>query len=289
MSSRDLHDGSTARALADRVGTLERLKLLTMLTYADISAVNPQAMTPWRLEQLWRVYLLAHEELTRELDTERIHGAAGVSPERAAFLEGLPTRYVRTHSEAEIDGHVALARQLETRPLAIEIVHDRSVFRLSLLARDRAGLFAAVAGALSSFGMNILKAEAFGNRCGLVLDTFTFADPSRTLDLNPPEVDRLRATLEKVLAGKSDVKELLRNRPKPTLPSRKARIPARVRFDGEASDTATLLPVSNTTRPLGWSMIHMLTGMVTSRCFSLGTVGINPVIGKGPNMPLVVQ
>ena len=48
MSSRDLYDGSTARALADRVGTLERLKLLTMLTYADISAVNPQAMTPWR-------------------------------------------------------------------------------------------------------------------------------------------------------------------------------------------------------------------------------------------------
>ena len=38
-----------------------------MLTYADISAVNPQAMTPWRLEQLWRAYLLAHEELTREL------------------------------------------------------------------------------------------------------------------------------------------------------------------------------------------------------------------------------
>ena len=44
--------------LADRVGTVERLKQLTMLTYADISAVNPQAMTPWRLEQLWRVYLL---------------------------------------------------------------------------------------------------------------------------------------------------------------------------------------------------------------------------------------
>src|SRR4249920_2633880 len=52
---------------------------------------------------------------------------------------------------------------------------------------------------------------------------------------------------------------------------------------------ATLLPVSNTTRPFGWSMIHMLTGMVTSRCFSFGTVGIRPVIGNGPNMPLVVQ
>jgi [protein-PII] uridylyltransferase len=53
MSSRDLHDPSTARLLAQRIGTLERLKLLTLLTYADISAVNPGAMTPWRLDQLW--------------------------------------------------------------------------------------------------------------------------------------------------------------------------------------------------------------------------------------------
>jgi len=82
-----------------------------------------------------------------------------------------------------------------------------------------------------------------------VLDTFTFADPLRTLDLNPPEVDRLRASLERVLAGKADVKELLRNRPKPTLPSRKARIPARVRFDGDASDTATLIEIVAEDRP----------------------------------------
>ena len=105
------------------------------------------------------------------------------------------------------------------------------------MAPDRPGLFAAVAGTLSSFGMNILKAEAFANRRGLVLDTFTFADPHRTLDLNPSEVDRLRAIAEHVIAGKTDVRELLRNRPKPTLPSRKARIQTRVSFDSEASAT----------------------------------------------------
>src|SRR6267142_3244835 len=55
------------------------------------------------------------------------------------------------------------------------------------------------------------------------------------------------------------------------------------------SEIAALMPVSNPTRPLGWSMTHMLTGMVMSRCFSLGTVGISPVMAKGPNMPLVVQ
>jgi [protein-PII] uridylyltransferase len=51
MTSRDLSDGATAKLLASRVEAVERLKLLTMMTYADISAVNPEAMTPWRLEQ----------------------------------------------------------------------------------------------------------------------------------------------------------------------------------------------------------------------------------------------
>jgi len=260
MTSRDLHDTATALALAERVGTIERLKLLVMLTYADISAVNPQAMTPWRLEQLWRVYLLAHEELTRELETERIHAAAGVSPERAAFLEGLPTRYVRTHSESEIDGHVALARQLETRPLAIEIVHERSVYRLSLLARDRAGLFAAVAGALSSFGMNILKAEAFSNAHGIIVDTFTFSDPHRTLELNPSEVDRLRGIVRKVVEGKQDVEKLLRARPRPVLASRGAKLDPRVAFSNDASEAATLIEIVAEDRPgLLYDLAHAIS------------------------------
>jgi [protein-PII] uridylyltransferase len=62
-------------------------------------------------------------------------------------------------------------------------------------------------------------------------------------------VDRLRSTLERVLAGKTDVKALLRNRPKPVLPSRKARIPARVSFNSEASASATLIEIVAEDRP----------------------------------------
>jgi len=248
MSSRDLHDGATARAVADRVGTIERLKLLTMLTYADISAVNPQAMTPWRLEQLWRVYLLAHQELTKELETERIHSPAGVAPERARFLEGLPMRYVRTHTETEIDGHYQLARQLESRNVAIEIHHERSIYKLVLLTRDRPALFASVAGAISSFGLNILKAEAFTNAESIVVDTFTFADPHRTLELNPTEVDRLRGVVRRVLEGKQEAEKLLRGRPKPLLPA-KARLKPRVAVKNDVSDAATLVEIVAEDRP----------------------------------------
>ena len=249
MTSRDLDDGTTARSLAERLGTIERLKLLTMLTYADISAVNPQAMTPWRLEQLWRVYLLAHDEFTRELETERIRHPGGVSPQHAAFLEGLPTRYLRTHTPAQIEAHFELARQLESRPVAIEIAHERNVYSLTLLTRDRPGLFASVAGAISSFGLNILKVEAFSNAAGVVVDTFTFSDPHRSLELNPPEVDRLRGIVRRVVEGKQDAARLLRGRPKPLLPSRAERLKPRIAFNQEASEAATLIEIFAQDRP----------------------------------------
>src|SRR5260370_680920 len=204
MNSRDLDDPLAIELLAHRVETVERLKALTLLTYGDISAVNPGVMTPWRRSQLWRLFVLTYQELTRELDTHRLEPRPADSPERAAFLEGFPTRYLRTHSAEEIDAHLAMEKTA-AGGVAIDLKKIDDAYRLTLVAQDRPFLFASIAGTLSSFGMNILKAEAFANRRGTVLDTFTFSDPNRTLELNPPEIDRLKSTLERVLVGKTDI------------------------------------------------------------------------------------
>jgi [protein-PII] uridylyltransferase len=250
MQSRDVFDPPTIREVARQVETVERLKALTLVTYADISAVNPTVMTPWRAQQLWQLYLMVYNELTRELESDRIAvEAAAVGPVRAAFLEGFPTRYLRTHTDAAVEAHIALRDKSRARGVAVDVERVDSAWQLTLVATDRAGLFASVAGTLSSFGMNILRAEAFSNRRGLVLDTFTFADPNRTLELNPSEVERLRAVAERVILHKTDVRELLRNRPKPKLPSRKAGIETRVAFDSEAGATATLVEIVAQDRP----------------------------------------
>ncbi len=261
MQSRDLFDPQTIRDVAHQMETVERLKALTLVTYADISAVNPEVMTPWRAEQLWQLYLAVYNELTRELETERIEAVPSGPAERVRFLEGFPMRYLRTHTEQEIDGHMALEEKSRIKKAAVEIRKLESAWQLTLVAADRPFLFASVAGTLSSFGMNILKAEAFANRRGMVLDTFTFEDPLRTLELNPTEADRLRATTERVLAGKTDVRELLRNRPKPVLPSRKARIPATVSFVSEASRTATLVEIVAEDRP---GLLYDLASAISS-------------------------
>jgi [protein-PII] uridylyltransferase len=262
MRSRDLEDPEAIRDLADRVETVERLKALTLVTYADISAVNPTAMTPWRAQQLWRLYVKVHQELTRGLETERISNRVPGPKEWSELLEGLPMRYLRTRSEDEIAGHVALEEHCRARGAAVEVRRLDSVWQLTAIARDRVGLFAAAAGTLAGFGMNILRAEAFSNRRGVVLDTFVFADPHRTLELNPTEVDRLRATAERVLLGKIDVRKLLRNRPKPRTFSRKGRISAAITFDGAASSAATMIEIVAEDRP---GLLYDLASAISSQ------------------------
>jgi [protein-PII] uridylyltransferase len=252
MTSRDLGDPATARHIADDAGTVERLKSLTLMTYADVSSVNPTAMTPWRLEQLWRTYAVAHEELTRELESERIH------PEhngpRAEFLEGFPTRYLRTHTDAEIDRHMELARSGNV----LDVVRHNGTYQMVVIAPDRPYLLASISGALASFGVNILKAEAFANRRGLVLDTFVFADPLRTLELNPSEAERLRDTVTKCILGKTDVKQLLKKRPRPT---GSGRIKPSVTFNNDVSQTATLIEIVAEDRP---GLLYDLTSAISA-------------------------
>ena len=273
INSRDLDDPAVVEALAHSLGTVERLKALTLLTYGDISAVNPGAMTPWRRSQLWRLYLLTYNELTRELEAERIEPRPADSPERAAFLEGFPTRYLRTHSEADIDVHVAMEKLAAVRGgVAIDLKKLEGAYRITLVAEDRPFLFASVAGTLSSFGMNIVKAEAFANWRGTVLDTFTFTDPSRTLELNPTENERLKGTLEGVLLGKTDIAELLQNRPKAALPSKGARLAPSLEFDSKSSPSATLIQLVAEDRP---GLLHDMASAMSSEGCNIEVVLID--------------
>jgi len=254
MSGRDLEDPATARFLTSQVDTQENLRRLALLTYADISAVNPTAMTPWRLEQLWRVYALGLEQLTRELASDRIHDepfAQGdpVSERLAAFLDGFPKRYARTHSREQIEHHLQLAAQSKKEGVAVEISQEAGVYLITVLTHDKPGLFASLCGVLASFGMNIVKGEASSNAQRCILDLIRFTDPLHTLELNPEEIHRLQWTAECVVRGSVQVSDLLKRRRPTRRPASDATIIASVRFNNEASDEATLIDFVGEDRP----------------------------------------
>jgi [protein-PII] uridylyltransferase len=247
IGGRDLDDPATARLLAHRVGTVERLRMLAVMTYASLAASNPSDISPWRLEQFWRAYDDTRQELTRELETDRIRDVPAGPAGLADFVRGFPARYLRARPAAEIESHLRLFDLSRPTGVAVQLDPLEGVYRLVVVARDRPYLFASFAGAISSFGLDILKAEAFANSRGVILDTFVFADPKRALQLNPSEIERLTDLIRRVALGKTDAQRLMRNRPRAD--QRKNASVPQVRFDSEACDTATLIEIVAEDRP----------------------------------------
>jgi [protein-PII] uridylyltransferase len=119
-----------------------------------------------------------------------------------------------------------------------------------LITTDRPFLFASVSGALAAWGMNIVKANAFSNAAGMVVDTFYFTDRFRTLEMNLPEWDRLKKSLASAVKGEVDVAKMLRDRLKSEkADTTKVRIATQIEFDDQCSANSTLMQVLTQDRP----------------------------------------
>jgi len=264
MQRRDIFDAGTVTMFARTVGTQERLQRLTLLTYADIHAVNPEALTPWKAEMLWQLFAATSNHFSRTLDRDRLHASMEVSllaqvrsqtrgakeGEIERFLEGFPRRYLAVHSAAEIAEHFALYQKLKGEPMQTEVKRMRHGFSLSVITADRPALFAKIAGVLAGWGMNIVKADAFANAAGVVLDTFQFVDLHRTLELNPSEIERFRRNLADVVNGKTALEPLLRSRDSAMrAKAPKIAVDTRITFDDSSSLHSTLLEIVTQDRP----------------------------------------
>ncbi len=258
---RDIFNPETVAAFAEKVGTPERLKMLCLLTYADIKAVNPEALTPWKAENVWQLYIGAANYLNRSAD-QRVHDANGeklarlrsLAPVTGAkfkdFVEGFPQRYLRVHSAEEVMQHMEMAEEFGHEPVQVDLKRGRHWYELTLVTRDRASLFATLTGVLAAWGMNIVKANAFSNQAGTVVDTICFTDRFRTLELNLSEWDRFKRSIAAVLAGEADLDKMLRDRQRGEKSVRvKVVVETRIDFDDECSSTSTLLQVIAQDRP----------------------------------------
>jgi len=259
---RDVFDPANVKSFAEKVGAPERLKMLCLLTFADIKAVNPEAMTPWKADSLWQLYIASTNYLSRSAD-ERVHteehssnlahlrSLAPVAGKKINnFLEGLPQRYLRIHGASDVLMHAEMAAQLGQEPIQLSLKQVRHWYELALITTDRPFLFASVSGALAAWGMNIVKANAFSNGAGVVVDTFYFTDRFRTLELNLPEWERLKKSIVEVIGGKADVARMLQDRLRSEkLSGTKVKISTQIEFDDDCSAHSTLVQVLTQDRP----------------------------------------
>ncbi len=222
---RNVDDPAVVEQLADIVGTVSNLRLLTLLTYADIKAVAPGILSDWKRDLLWQLYIGAYARLTRGFgqavigELPDLLGPGASLPEYLdpadlkLFLKGLPRRYLLNTEPREVFEHCRMARSLlETQAPQLRLRHTDARYELCVLATDRQQLFARIVGVLSYFGLNILRGYALSNRQGTILDIFEFTDTAKRLEQNPSERRRCRKLLREAILGKLDVEQLLAGR-----------------------------------------------------------------------------
>ena len=274
LRRRDIFDPETVRELAGKMETPERLKMLTLMTLADIKAVNPEALTPWKTESLWQLYIATANYFNRSVDEERFHPEVAteqverivaLAPKDRSpllkFLNGLPQRYLLSYSPEQVLGHFEMAKRLRSEPVQVGLRQTRDQHELTVISADKPGLFAMLTGILYGWGMDITKASALSNETGVIVDSLYFRDRFRTLELNPSERERFKKSVVSILNGEAPLDRLIEPRLRADNKPVKLKVETKLRFDDGCSPTSTMIEITTQDRPgLLYSISSTLAG-----------------------------
>lgn len=264
---RDIDDPQTLIDFANLVQSPERLKLLLILTCADIRAVGPKVWNGWKAALLRELYYRTVDTLqgglsaeardtrvSRKKDQLREVLADWPEAEVEEFLGlGYPS-YWLIYDTMTHQRHARIIREAEEagEPLAMELVPDaeRDVVEMTIYCADHPGLFARITGAISLLGCSIVDAKIITLTNGMALDSFSVHDPKGELPVSQDKQERLRKTIRDVLMGKQHLKKALAERPS-QLPSRTKvfAVAPRVIIDNAISKTHTVIEVNGRDRP----------------------------------------
>ena len=272
---RDISDPKTVRDFADVVQTPEMLRLLLVLTVADIRAVGPGVWNGWKGQLLRELYYEAESLMT----------GGDAAPARAARIEqakaGLAQRiadqpdfareraltrhydsYWLTFDDAAHERHARLMARADAAgdlmALTAESNDFRAVTELVIYTPDHPGLFSKLSGAISASGGSVVDAKAFTTSDGFALDVFSVQDAEGGPFGNAARVERLRQTILKTLTGEMRPGAVFAGRPAGRR-TKAFRVRPRVNFDNAASITATVVEVEGLDRPgLLYDVTHAL-------------------------------
>jgi [protein-PII] uridylyltransferase len=281
---RDIDDPKTIADLAATAGDPQRLKMLYLLTWADMRAVGPGVLTPWQASILHELYRRALVRLTggraerpsRVQLAERLRAAAGDEhPAQAvkAHLAMMSDRYVATTGVQRMAEHLRMLQRLGETPVVTELFHhtDLGSSDLVVVTRDLPGLFSLIAGTLASQGVNIMSAQIHTRGDGVAIDTFQVNEPTGESVTSPATWVRTLDALRAVLTGDSQVAALLDKRRAAGRASARAGGPPKITLDNQLSDDYTVLEVKCPDR-LG--LLYLITRTLAELGLDIATARI---------------
>jgi [protein-PII] uridylyltransferase len=255
---RDLSDENLVIDVAARVEDPERLAMLYVLTVADAEATGPHASTPWRMgltrelvgkvqRVLERGDAAADPSALLEARRAEVRGLlAREDPDQVArYLERMPRAYLTSVPPEAAAGHFGLV----TPPLvSAEVRTDVApgarpgTHRVTVVAADRPGLLARIAGSLSLSGLSILSAEAFTTEDGVAVDMFA-VEPAFRGEVDAERWRAVRRDLRRALEGRISLEHRVREKRR-HYPSPSGDVPVEVTVRNDVSDFSTVVEVS---------------------------------------------
>jgi [protein-PII] uridylyltransferase len=293
---RDLNEPHVVTDFAARMGTLDALNVLLLLTYSDLNAVAPGVWSEWKSTLLWELYRRARTVLTgTDAPPDETEKTARFKEQMANALEGslalsdverhvalLPDRYVRVTRPGAAAIHLHLIKELKA-DVTSEIFArrwmrlGRESTELTVCTKDRHGLCADIAGALAAHGVEILSAELNTREDGIAIDVFMLREASTHHAIDLQRYPAIERSLRKAITGESDVAALVerwrtRNAPRKRNVARDAgpRNPPQVACDNEASQSSTLIEVHAVDEP----------GLAYKIASALAALGLDIVCAK---------
>jgi len=271
---RDIGDPKTVQDFCEIIKSPERLRLLLVLTVADMRATNPAIWNNWKAALLRSLYYRADEVLSGEVSEAALasgqQNMARAEQAKSALRAALPDWPAKTieahlakgplsywlgHDTEALVRHALLMREAAEidQPLLIDTRIDgqRGVTEITICTPDHPGLFSRLAGAMAVAGASIVDARIFTMADGMALDTFWVQDATDGPFDQPSKLARLSAAIHKAMSGELKPRQALREKAAGALPSRTRvfKVPPRVLIDNKASATNTVIELNGRDRP----------------------------------------
>lgn len=266
---RDLDDPKTIADFAEIIQSPERLRLLLLLTVADIRAVGPNVWNGWKGQLLRTLYhetlaliegdavgplRQARVEAAKEAFKEATADVDWDETELLAYLERHDPRYWTSFDTPAHLRHLEIVRRAEREgsPVDLDFYIDRFRSRTEMViyTADHSGLFMKIAGALALAGASIVDARIFTTTDGMAIDSFGIqtAEDGTAVD-DEARLARIRKQIEKAMAGEVRPGRMLAKRR--SLPARTEvfAVEPRVLINNQASRTHTVMEVNGRDRP----------------------------------------
>jgi len=221
---RDFNEEGVLKGFAAKVGNLNQLQMLYLMTYADIKSVGRGAWAVWKDSLLWELYektaaLLSKAPRAEEAaETDFRHALLSILPKSIAREEAerhcdrVPPRYAVEVTPEEAVAHLRLIQRLKDEPMTVSFSFTDAYAEMWLCTGDMPARFSQIAGTFVGNGVNIISAQAFTRKDGIILDRFRLSDAGGKVVTDTEFWEKVKSDLSDVLQGKKQVADMVKAR-----------------------------------------------------------------------------